>query len=41
MIDGSFIVLAVGAYLAYRAGCWVDDVLTARATDREVGSQDT
>lgn len=40
MIDGSFIVLAVGAYLAYRLGCWVEDTLTARATNRENGSTD-
>ena len=39
MIDGSFIVLGVGAYLAYRAGCWVEDALTARATSRENGSE--
>lgn len=24
MIDGSFIALAVGAYVAYRLGIWID-----------------
>lgn len=34
IVDGSYILIAVGAWLAYRLGCWVD----ARATDRENGS---
>lgn len=39
MIDGSFIVLAVGAYLAYRVGCWVDAALEARTTNHEIRRQ--
>lgn len=35
-LNGIYIVIVVGAWLAYKLGCWVD----ARATDREVGSPD-
>ena len=36
-IDGSFIVLAVGAYIAYRLACRIDPTIR-KTTDREDGS---
>jgi len=27
MIDGSLIVIAVGAYVAYRLACWIDPTI--------------
>lgn len=39
IIDGSFIVLAVGAYLAYRVACWIGE--PAKTPNRENGSEET
>lgn len=37
MINGSLLLLAVGAWAAYKLACWIDDRC---APDREVGSHD-
>lgn len=39
IINGSFLLIIVGAYLAYRLGCWVHDRAEARTPNHEIRRQ--
>jgi hypothetical protein len=39
MINGSILLLIVGAYGAYRVACWVHDRAEARTPNHEIESQ--
>ena len=39
IINGSYLLIIVGAWLAYRLGCWVHD-RSASPTEHEVGGHD-
>lgn len=40
IINGSFLLIIVGAYVAYRLGCWVHDRAEARTPNHEIGGHD-
>lgn len=39
IINGSYLLIIVGAWAAYRLGCWVHD-RAERATNHEIGRHD-